>query len=336
MSGIEYIKDKLLLLLLHIGCMSALTAFLRLTGYPPDYCKVILLCWCFILAAWLLEQFFVRRDYFREIEKVMENLERRYLLGELMPSSFRLEDRLYHAIIKKSNKSVIERIRQLEEAQKEYREYIESWVHEIKTPITGIALNCENHRDERSRYIAAENGKIENYVDMALYYARSDDVYKDYMIAEANLQEIAEDLLIRNKHYLIQCGMRAEVECPHVVFTDKKWIGFILNQLLQNSVKYRRREDAYVRIVSERKAQGVILKVQDNGIGIKAEEMNRIFEKGFTGTNGRGTQRSTGMGLYLCYKLAKKLGINIRGESTEGEGTEMILEFPVSSYLSKL
>ena len=101
-----------------------------------------------------------------------------------MPESFRLEDHIYQDMIRKSNKSVIERIRQIEAEQKDYREYIESWVHEIKAPITGISLMCENHRDELTRRISLENQKIENYVDMALYYARSEEVYKDYVIQE--------------------------------------------------------------------------------------------------------------------------------------------------------
>lgn len=334
MSAAEFIKDRLLLLCLHIGCMFALAAFLFLTGYSMDYCAVILICWCFVLTVWLLAQFFVRKDYFSKIEMIMEKLDQRYLLGELMPRPFRLEDRLYYTMIRKSNKSVIERIRQMETVQKEYREYIESWVHEVKTPITSIALNCENYRDERSRYLAAENRKIENYVDMALYYARSDEVYKDYMIAKTDIQETAEELLLRNKHYLIQCQIRAEVECPDPVFTDQKWIGFILNQLLINSVKYRRREGACIWMTTELKAHGVVLKVKDNGIGIKAEELPRIFEKGFTGTNGRETERSTGMGLYLCHKLCRKLGIHIRAASVEGEGTEVFLAFPVNSYFA--
>lgn len=335
MSVAAYIKDKVLLLLLHGVCMCLLTAFLQLTGYPGDYCVVILCCWCLILMIWLLVQFFSRRQYFQKLEEITEKLDQRYLLGELMPQSFRLEDRLYRRMIRKSNKSVIERIHRIEEEQKEYREYIESWVHEIKTPITGIALNCENHRDERSRYLAAENRRIENYVDMALYYARSDEVYKDYMIAETDLQEVAEDILMRNKHYLIQCGMQAEADCPDLVYTDKKWIGFILDQLVQNSAKYRKETGAYIRITTERRGDRVFLKVRDNGIGIKVEEVSRIFEKGFTGTNGRETERSTGMGLYLCRKLCRKLGIDIRAASAEGEWTEMTLEFPLSSYFSE-
>ena len=299
-----------------------------------DKCVIILVCYCVILAGWLFLQFFSRRSYFRKLEQLTDQLDRRYLLGELMPESFGLEDRKYRELIRKSNKSVIERIHQMEQNQKDYREYIESWVHEIKAPITAIALNCENNRDERSRYLLVENRKVENYVDMALYYARMDAVYKDYMIAETNLQEVAQQVLLQNKYYLIQSHVKAEVACPDTVYSDKKWIAFILNQLIQNSVKYGRSEGAHIQIVTEKTKSGVLLRVKDDGIGIPKEEIPRIFEKGFTGTNGRNRERSTGMGLYLCRKLCDKLNIEIRAESAEGKGTEIILMFPVSDYLT--
>lgn len=334
MKAVEYINDKCLLLLLHFALMALLAAFLLLTGYPLDNCIVVLLCWGAVLLCWLLLQFFTRRRYFQMMENVVENLDERYLLGELMPKSFRLDDRLYRALIQKSNKSVIERIRRVEDAQKEYREYIESWVHEVKAPITNIALHCENHFDERARYVAAENQKIENYVDMALYYARLDEVYKDYLIAETDLSVVAGDVLMKNKRYLISCGIQAFVDCPDPAFTDKKWIAFILNQLVLNSAKYRRDQGAFIRIFTQRTKSGVALKVADNGIGIKPEELPRIFDKGFTGTNGRQTERSTGIGLYLCSKLCKKLGVSIWAKSVQGEGTQVALEFPVSAYFS--
>lgn len=330
----EYLKDKTLLLLLHIECMFLLVSFLSLTGYPFDSCAVILVCWGVVLGGWLTQQFLSRRHYFQELKHITENLDQRYLLGELMPKSVHLEDRLYRMLIQKSNKCVIERIHQIEQEQQEYREYIESWVHEIKAPITAIALNCENNRDERSRYLFVENQKIENYVDMALYYARSDAVYKDYIIRKTDLQEVVEKVLMKNKYYLIQNHMQAEVECSDMVFTDEKWIGFILNQLIQNSTKYRRENDAHICIRTEKKTGGILLKIKDNGIGIPKEELFRIFEKGFTGTNGRKREKSTGMGLYLCKKLCEKLGVEIRAVSETGVGTEMILEFPISTYLA--
>lgn len=263
-------------------------------------------------------------------------MDQRYLLGELMPESYRLEDRLYRDMIRRSNKSVIDRIRVVEDQQKDYREYIESWVHEIKAPITSIALMCENHKDNLTRQIHLENQKMENYVDMALYYARSESVYKDYVIQETDFQEIAVVVLNRNKQYLIQNRVQAEVDCKDVAYTDKKWIAFILNQLILNSAKYRKEEGGYIQIRTERYPGGIRLLVIDDGIGIREEDMPRIFEKGFTGSNGRMQERSTGMGLYLCKKLCQNLGIGIYAESEEGKGTKMTLEFPVSSYLSKL
>ena len=262
-------------------------------------------------------------------------MDQRYLLGELMPASHRLEDQLYRDLIRISNKSVIERIRQIEDEQKEYREYIESWVHEIKAPITGIDLMCENDKNDSTRRIRLENQKIENYVDMALYYARSDEVYKDYVIRKTDLQEIAAEVLKKNKLCLIQSRVQAEIDCGDSAYTDRKWITFILNQLVLNSTKYRREEGARIWISTAKYGHGVRLTVRDNGIGIREEELDRIFEKGFTGSNGRKRERSTGMGLYLCERLCQKLGIVIDVKSREQEGTEMILEFPVSSYLAK-
>lgn len=379
MKLMEYLKDKILLLTLHMGCMLLLAGFLYATGYEPQYCLLIIIFWILILALWIGYGFYSRRCYFSQLWDTLEKMDQRYLLGELMPVSHRLEDRMYREMIRISNKAVIERIRQIEDSQKEYREYIESWVHEVKAPITSIDLMCgncrgnvenpgrgsrslagqdekRNGREDVVRRICLENQKIENYVDMALYYARSEDVYKDYVIRKTMLGEIAVVVLKRNKHYMIQNQVQAEVDCKNYAYTDQKWITFILNQLVLNCTKYRRKTGARIWIYTEeytqkegigeypqkkegvdlsRHSHGVRLVVKDNGIGIRKEELCRIFEKGFTGSNGRKTERSTGMGLYLCKKLCGKLGIEIYAESKEGEGTEIVLDFPVSSYLSE-
>ncbi len=393
-----FLKDKLLLFLLHITCMLVLTGYLLLTGYPWDSCALILICWILILTAWTLYAYHDRKIYFLKIGHILDKVDQRFLLGELMPESPRIEDRLYREMIRRSNKSVIERIRRVEDEQREYREYIESWVHEIKAPITSISLICENRREERRypesfgekagkadrmnesdadraqevcqetgapesqnaanqqitsesqnaaiqqitsesqnaaiRQIALENQKVENYVDMALYYARSDEVYKDYVIRETDLQTAAEEAVLKNKYYLIQNQIQVEVRCgEQKVYTDRKWILFILNQLILNCTKYKAKENARIRITAEAFPNGVHLLVEDNGAGIKKEELPRIFEKGFTGTNGRKNDRATGMGLYLCRKLCGKLGIEINARSEYGSGTCIVLEFPISTYV---
>lgn len=341
-----FLKDRFLLLLLHAVCMFLLAVFLRLTGYGAANTGLLLIFWLLILTVWLGVVYIQRRAYFREVEQILEKIDQRYLLGELLPDSFRLEDRLYREMICRSNKSVIERIRRIEDEQKDYKEYIESWVHEVKAPITSIALICENGRrqggvkrteaEEREAFgtVSLENQRLENYVDMVLYYARSEEVYKDYLIQETSLQEIVYEVLEKNRLLMIQNQVRAEVTADEKVFTDRKWIVFILNQMLLNSVKYRSGQPVFY-IYTERKKDGVVLVLEDNGAGIRTEELSRIFEKGFTGSNGRSHERSTGMGLYLCRKLCDRLGIGIRAESEYGKGTKMFLEFPISNYISR-
>lgn len=343
----DYCKDKCLLLLLHLVCMGTGGGFLRATGYSRTNTLLILIVWVLLLFIWFIVTYLWRKKYFLEMKRILEEVDQQYLLGELMPISPRLEDQLYREVILKSNKSVIERIRQIENEQKDYKEYIESWVHEIKAPITSIALICDNRRrriSEGSREVSEdkadflllslENQKLENYVDMALYYARSEAVYKDYLIRKTDLQEVVNEVLERNRLLLIQHQVRAEVDCKDHVYTDSKWIGFILNQLVQNSVKYRNHQPVF-RIYTQKDKNGVILVFEDNGIGIRQEDISRIFEKGFTGSNGRETARSTGMGLYLCRRLCDKLGIGLYAESDYGMGTRLYLEFPVSNYISR-
>lgn len=387
MTFTDYLRDKLLLLMLQISCMMMLAAFLHATNYPASNCCIIFFSWFVIFTVWFLTEYFRRSRYFHQIEDILAQADQKYLLGELMPQSFRLEDNLYRDMIRKSNKSVIEKIRSIEDARKDYREYIESWVHEIKAPIASIALLCEKQKNmaefssqqepqktesantafpevpdggtdytsyqkfthneadfptaqncnpDTTRRILQENQKTENYVDMALFYARSDEVYKDYLIKETSLQKTAEEVLQKNKYHFIECCIQAEVHCDHIVYTDTKWIAFILNQLVLNAVKYRRDTAPEIRIFTDKTSHGVCLTVADNGLGIPAEELPRIFDKGFTGSNGRTRGRSTGMGLYLCRKLCTKLGIQIRAESEENVGTKILLEFPVSSYLLSL
>lgn len=326
----DYLRDRGMLLLLHLVCMCVAAFFLRLTGYSGTNTALLLALWLLTLASWLTVHYLGRRRFFREAEKILENMDQRYLLGELLPDSCRLEDRLYREMIRSSNKSCIERIRRVEDEKKDYKEYIESWVHEIKAPITGISLFCDN-RETDYRLIGLENRKIENYVDMVLYYARSEEVYKDYLIRETDLEDVVCGVLEKNRMMLIQNGFQVQTDCSHRVFTDGKWIAFILSQMLWNSVKYRG-ENPFLHIRTRQMGRNVVLSFEDNGIGIAGEELPRIFEKGFTGSNGRSRERSTGMGLYLCRRLCGRLGIGIRAESRTGEGTALFLEFPMGDF----
>lgn len=184
MKFCSFLKDKCLLLILHFVCMAILSAFLNLTGYSDANIILILIFWLIILITWLIVVFFRRKNYFSKIKQTLIDLDQKYLLGEMLPDSFQLEDKLYREILRYSNKAVIERIHGIEKEQADYREYIENWVHEIKAPITGIALLFENGKNVKdpcafhnlTRAICLENEKTENFVDLALYYARSENV----------------------------------------------------------------------------------------------------------------------------------------------------------------
>lgn len=134
-----------------------------------------------------------------------------------------------------------------------------------------------------------------------------DEVYKDYMIKKTDLGKVAAEAVQKNKQYLIQSKMRVEIDCKDSAYTDEKWIGFILNQLILNSTKYRKGESPYIYIFTQRDENGTKLMVQDNGIGMKTEEKDRIFEKGFTGSNGRNTERSRGWDFICAKNFAESL-----------------------------
>ncbi len=193
----------------------------------------------------------------------------------------------------------------------------------------------ENNKNEATKSINEELDKVEDYIEQALFYARSNTVEKDYYIKESNLKDIVNESIKKNKSTLIQNKMLINIhDLDKTVHTDSKWIVFILNQIIQNSVKYKKQDNnSGIEIYSKQGKEKVILYIKDNGIGIKKGEITRVFEKGFTGTNGRlQNKKSTGIGLYLCKKLCEKLGIAIELNSIQNEGTEIRLVFPKGTY----
>lgn len=195
----------------------------------------------------------------------------------------------------------------------------------------------ENNKNTITKSIDEELDKVENYIEQALFYARSNTVEKDYYIKKSKLKDIVNESVKKNKNALIQEKISMNIhDLEFDVNTDSKWIVFVLNQIIQNSVKYKRKDNNLeIEIYGKKGKENVILYIKDNGIGIKKEESTRVFEKGFTGTNGRmSNKKSTGIGLYLCKKLCDKLGIAIELNSIQNEGTEVRLVFPQNSYSS--
>lgn len=219
----------------------------------------------------------------------------------------------------------------------DYKDYIELWIHEIKLPIAASKMIIENNKSKTTKRIEEELDKVENYIEQALFYARSNTVEKDYFIKKVSLKDMVNESIKKNKNALIQEKIAINIhDIDLEVRTDSKWLVFILSQIIQNSVKYRSQDrNSQIEIYAKQGKEKIILWIKDNGIGIKKGEITRVFEKGFTGTNGRLlSKKSTGIGLYLCKKLCDKLGMAIELNSMQGEGTEIRLVFPQNSWES--
>ena len=267
--------------------------------------------------------------------KAAEQLSERYLISEVMELPEQAEDQVYYQLLKMAGKSMLEQIGEVERERLEYKEYIEQWIHEIKTPITAMKLLCENHRMDWTKELLLELEKTNRFTEQALYYARSEHTEKDYSVREMALSQVVHQAIADNKYLLLQSGMRLEVEeMQDTVYSDEKWMRFILNQLIANAVKYRT-EQPVLRISTHKRQDQVVLVVEDDGIGIAASDLPRIFEKGFTGQNGRMVQQSTGIGLYLCKRLCEKLGIGITAESSE-HGTAISLSFHINCLIHEV
>lgn len=334
MSAIAYMKDKLLLIVLHVVCMLMLSVYLSYVGNHLNVITLILMVWFLILTTYLAFQYIVRRKYFRQLSRLSNQLEQRYLISEVMDKPDRLEDLEYYKLIRAANKSMIEQITKVRSERKEYKEYIEQWVHEIKTPIAAIKLICENSKSDVTRKILMELEKTDQYVEQALYFARSEQIEKDYLVKEISLLDCVHSAILKNKQLLIQNGMQVQTEhLERTVYSDSKWIVFMVNQLLINAVKYRKQgqEPPTIRIYTEEIKNGISLVIRDNGMGILESELQRIWEKGFTGTNGRQNHKSTGIGLYLCKRLCDKLGVEIAVNSTLNEYTAVTIFFPIGT-----
>lgn len=268
--------------------------------------------------------------------KLTEQLEERYLISEVMEKPDRADDQVYYQILKLAGKSMLEQIGAVRRERREYREYIEQWVHEVKTPITAMKLLCENNRSPLTKSLLVELEKTNRFTEQALYYARSEHTETDYSVREIRLFDVVHQAIAENKYLLLQYGVNIEVEeMTATVFSDEKWICFILNQMIVNAVKYRSAQPA-LRFSVESREGNTILNIADNGIGIAASDLPRIFEKGFTGQNGRNaSQNATGIGLYLCKRLCDKLGIGISAASSK-TGTTFQLTFHVNDFIHEV
>lgn len=332
MKWTSYFRDQLLTITANIIALLMMMFFLLSAGNTADTVMLAAGGWLLFASITVVTKYLTRRRYLQQLTDMVEGLDERYLAAEVMPSPVRADDKVFHRILKLSNKSMLEHVEAAKQEQREYREYIETWIHEIKTPLAALKLLGDNHRSAETRTMMLELERVNHYAEQALYYARSEHVARDYLIRETRLDRIIHAAIAGNKQLLLRNSVQISMEeCEEYVYTDEKWMSFVLHQLIINAVTYSP-ENPHILFKVDKLPDRVRLSVCDNGIGIPASDLPRIFDKGFTGTNGRKQSSSTGIGLFLVRRLCGKLGVTIDAASS-GQGTTISLTFLLSHYL---
>lgn len=334
MSFIEYFKDKVIFIIINIIVL-VITSYL-LFGLNVSSYAIFIICILNFLAS---ISFFIydclrKSKYYSSLLKRLDELDKKYFIGDVATEEEFLEGKILFEIISQATKSMKDDISESIRNSNDYKEYIELWVHEIKTPIATCKLLIENNDNEVTESIGEEVTKVEDYIEQVLFYARSNAVEKDYLIKEINLKKSINAVIRKNANTLIEKRVKVDIRnVDKIVSCDSKWIEFILGQIVSNSIKYMDKKESVLKIYSENIGNDVILKICDNGIGMDEKSVIKAFEKGYTGENGRIFGKSTGMGLYLCKKLCEKLGLGINIKSKENEGTEVTILFPINDMM---
>ena len=270
-------------------------------------CELILIV---LMLAILIGEYFRRRKFYNELLNNTNRLDKKYLVLETINKPNYYEGELICQTLYEIDKSMIEHIKEYEDSIDEFKDYVELWIHEVKIPLMSLMLKCHNNKDKIDRTFEEQIRKLDNYIEQILYYVRSEEANKDFSIKNVELKKVISRTALRNKDDLLENKINLMVEnVDFVVLSDSKWLEFIINQIINNSIKYRNNKvENYIKITAKEDSDKIVLSILDNGIGIEKADLSRVFEKTFTGSNGRIVTSSTGMGLYIVNKLCQKLG----------------------------
>ena len=324
-----YLKDKLFAFLIFIIYIIILILFLIALKLTSSIIIFITVFTVVIFSLILLYDYFRKRKFYNELLDKLNSLDKKYLLIEMLLEPNFLEGKILYDVLDEVNKNEHDLISNLKTKQEDFKEYIELWIHEVKLPIASLTLM--NRKDKSTLRVLKE---LEDYVEQILYYVRCENANNDYLIKEWDLDTIIKNVALRNKDDLLALNIDFKVNnCNLKVLTDSKWLEFIINQIVSNSIKYKKEKDSSLEITGKDYKNYVTITIYDNGKGISKSDLPRVFNKTFTGNNGRSTSsKSTGMGLYLCRELCEKLGHRIEIDSKIDEYTKVIITIYKSSF----
>lgn len=331
----KYVMDKLAELLIAAFALLVVCGMLLLCRAPSALVAAVCVVWLAAAAAIFAVSYGKKHRFYQELVRNAERLDQKYLVLETIQEPHFYEGEIVYQVIYEADKSMTENVKKYRRSIEDFKDYVEMWVHEVKLPIASLQLMCHNNRDVLDSKYETQIRRLDNYTDQVLYYVRSEHAHKDYLIKQVKLADIVCRTAIKNKDDLLLGGIAFSVEVPDTfeVTTDSKWMEFMLGQILSNSIKYAKADgERIIRIFAEREKNIVALHVWDNGIGIPDADLPRLFEKSFTGENGRTHVKSTGMGLYIVKKLCDKLGHQVSVRSVRGEYTDVSIRITGSDF----
>ena len=230
-----------------------------------------------------------------------------------------LQERVEELEYEQKNQLLVE-----QEKYNDLLDYYTLWVHQVKTPIAASSLLIGDLKDKEAKsQLEQELFKIESYVHLVLQYLRLESFHDDLVLKQENLADLVREVVKKYALFFIQQGLSLNLhDLDHTIVTDKKWFLVILEQVLSNSLKYTKEGSIEIYFHEDS------LYIKDTGLGIQNADLLRVFERGFSGYNGRLTQQSSGLGLYLSKKIADQLGHKIAIDSQVGQGTTVSIAFP--------
>ncbi len=330
----RFLKDKLYSIIISI--FGLIIMFLILLAFKVDKYILVSLLFIFIICSLinLCIDYFRKKKFYTYLLDNIECLDKAYLVLETLEKPEFYDGEILYQALYEINKSFLENINKREKMSRDFKEYVEMWIHEVKLPLSALSLMINNHKNKLNKEIKKQIKRLEDYVEQVLYYVRSENAAKDFYINKVNLGTIIKNIGLKNMTELLESKIEFITSNVNVfVYSDSKWLEFIIGQIVNNAIKYKKENaNSYIKISTTETKNDVTLFILDNGVGISSTDIRQVFNKSFTGENGRNKTTSTGMGLFIAKNMCEKLGAKIAIESVLNEFTKVSITFSKNEF----
>lgn len=320
-----FIREQLPLIFIYIVQLLIVLFVFWIDGYQNFSISLyaVILSGC-ILTGYLFYRYLIHRTFYKRLEKPLEPMEEFLHEGSEAPLAKSLQE-----LLQNQHRKYRTDLHNYQQKLKDHIQFINQWVHQMKTPLSVIHLMIQDEDEPRFAAIADELDRMKKGLEMVLYTARLDEFEHDFYVEMLPLEQVVRTVTSSQKRLFIRKRVfpAFEIDEELTITSDEKWLTFALTQIMTNAVRYTNAENKKIYIRGFKRGINVVLEVQDEGVGIARSDLPRVFDPYFTGENGRNFQESTGMGLYLVKQICDKLGHRVEIDSIVNQGTTVRILF---------